>query len=338
MRSAPDNSTALPLQHRIERTVKIILASPIAPETIEHLSARHDVVIGFDGPDALASGITDREAVVVRSGVTLTSDLLGTAGDLRLIVRAGSGFDNIDLGHARDRGIRVARVPGPSAQAVAELTFGLILAVSRKIVHADRQLRQGRWPKHQLGGNLLHGKVLGVVGAGRIGGRVGELGAAWGMRAIGCIGEDDTHLIPGLEARGIAHRDFGTVVSESDIVTVHTPLNDATRGLIDAVVLGKMKPGAMLVNTSRGGVVDETALYDALVNGHLIGAALDVHEREGEGVIPRLAELPNVVMTPHIGGMALESQSIIGRRVVELVDAFVDGTFDDTVTPDESIV
>jgi D-3-phosphoglycerate dehydrogenase len=318
--------------------VKLLLASPISPDAIDHLRSIHDVVTAFDTPAPLASLVHDRHAIVVRSGVTLSSEVLGAAPDLELIVRAGSGIDNIDLDHAKARGLRVVRVPGPSAQAVAELTFGLILALSRKIAHADALIRQGHWPKRDLGGYLLDGKVLGVVGAGRIGGRVAELGAAWGMRSMGCIREGDPVAAEALAARGIERYDFDTVVSEADIVTVHTPLMDETKHLIDAVVLGKMRPGSLLINTSRGGVVDEEAVYEALRSGHLAGAALDVHEREGEGVVPHLSDFPNVVMTPHIGGMALESQAIIGRRVIELIAAHLEGSLDSTVTPDEFIL
>jgi D-3-phosphoglycerate dehydrogenase len=318
--------------------VKLLLASPISPDAIDHLRSLHDVVTAFDSTEPLSTLARDRQAIIVRSGVTLSADVLAAAPDLELIVRAGSGMDNIDLDHAAARSIRVVRVPGPSAQAVAELTFGLILTLSRKIALADALIRRGHWPKRQLGGYLMHGKVLGVIGAGRIGGRVAELGAVWGMRPIGCVKEGDLVATERLRARGIERGDFDTVVSEADVVSVHTPLADDTRGLIDAVVLGKMKPGSLLINTSRGGVVDEDALYDALRSGHLAGAALDVHEQEGEGVVPRLAEFDNVVMTPHIGGMALESQAIIGRRVIELIDAYVQGSLDDTLSADEFIL
>lgn len=318
--------------------MKLLLASPISPDAIDQLGSIHDVQSAFDRPDDLSTLAHDREAIIVRSGVMLSADVLAAAPDLELIVRAGSGIDNIDLDHAAERGIRVVRVPGPSAQAVAELTFGLMLTLSRKIAYADRLIRHGHWPKRDLGGYLLNGKALGVVGAGRIGGRVAELGAAWGMRVMGCVRDGDTTAADALAAKGIERRDFDTVVSEADIVSVHTPLDDDTRGLIDAIVFGKMKPESLLINTSRGGIVDEDALYDALRSGHLAGAALDVHEREGEGVVPRLAAFDNVVMTPHIGGMALESQMIIGRRVIELVTAYVDGCLDETLTADESVL
>ena len=319
--------------------MKILLASPIAPEAIDKLRKAHDVVIAFDRPGELPELVGGSDVIVVRSGVQLTADVLSRAPSLRLIVRAGSGLDNIALDYARDHGVRVARVPGPSAQAVAELTFGLILALSRKIVYADALIRRGHWPKPQLGGLLLHGKVLGIVGAGRIGTRVGELGAAWGMRSIGCVNPDDNGRKIALLTQGnLELWDFATVVLEGDIVSIHTPLDSSTRGMIDDTVIGKMKPGALLINTSRGGVVNEAALIEALRDGHLGGAALDVHDSEGEGVIPALSEFDNVVMTPHIGGMAVESQGIIGRRVIELIDAHISGSLDVTATPDERIL
>ena len=303
--------------------MKIILLSPIAPEATLALQAEHDVIsaIGMDEKE-LPPLLADRDAIVLRSGCRITEELLRAAPEMRLIVRAGSGFDNIDLEAARRRGIRVVRVPGPSAQAVAEFTFALILALVRKVALADRSMRQGRWPKHQLGGNLLRGKTLGIVGAGGIGSLVGELGAAWRMRVLGCTSRTSEARRLACAEVGIMLTDLATVVAEADILSLHTPLDATTYQLVDANFLARMKPGAYLVNTARGGVVDEAALRDALERGHLAGAALDVHATERDGTIPPLAEFPNVVLTPHIGGMALESQSEIGERIVEVVRAF----------------
>ena len=303
--------------------MKIIMLSPIAPEATEELQAAHDVVsaIGIHEKD-LPPLLADREAIVLRSGGRITEELLRAAPEMRLIVRAGSGIDNIDLEAARRRGIRVVRVPGPSAQAVAELTFALILALVRKIALADRSMRQGHWPKHELGGHLLRGKTLGIVGAGSIGRRVGELGAAWRMRVLGCTTRISEARRLAYAEVGITLTDLDTVVAEADILSLHTPLDATTHQLVDAEFLARMKPGTYLVNTARGGVVNEAALRDALQRGHLAGASLDVHETERDGTIPPLAEFPNVVLTPHIGGMALESQREIGERIVEIVRAF----------------
>jgi D-3-phosphoglycerate dehydrogenase len=321
------------------RRVKIVLASPIAEEAVETLRIRHDIEISWDDFGAHRfDRLADRECLIFRSGVEMSADMIDLMPQLELIVRAGSGFDNIDLDHARARDIRVVRIPGPAAQAVAEFTFSLMLSLARNVSLADRLLREGHWPKRELGGNLLTGKTLGVVGAGNIGGRVGELGAAWGMTVLGCVGDAEAADIGGYAERGIQITDLDTVVTSADFVTVHTPLDPTTRGLIGSQELDAMKPGAFLINTARGGVVDEGALFDTLESGHLAGAALDVHEDEGEGIIPDLASLPNVVLTPHIGGMAIESQAAIGRRLLELIDAYLAGALDDEANPTEIIV
>jgi D-3-phosphoglycerate dehydrogenase / 2-oxoglutarate reductase len=318
--------------------MRILLASPIAARAIELLRVDHDVVVGFEAGSKLGELIEDREVLIFRSGITITADLMEMAPKLQLAIRAGSGFDNIDLEHCADRGIRVVRVPGPSSQAVAEFTFGLIMTLSRRIAEADAHMRSGRWPKHQLGGRLIAGKTLGVVGAGRIGKRVAEMGALWGMHVVACVERpvEEHQLV--LAAKGITLTDFDSVVDQSDILSIHTPLNDSTRGLIDATVLNRMRPGAMLVNTSRGGVVDEDAVLDALRDGRLSGVALDVHEREGDGIVSPLAALPNVVLTPHIGGMAMESQEMIGQRAAQLIDAYLQGCLDDESTDEELLI
>ncbi len=318
--------------------MKLLLATPISPDAIELLQARHDVVLGFERPEGIAELIADREGLVFRSGVVISRDILEAAEGLRLIVRAGSGLDNIDLDAAREHGIRVARVPGASPDAVAELTLGLMLAATRNIRLADSLVRQGRWPKHDLGGHLIAGKTLGIVGAGRIGTRVGALCSSIGMHVIGCVEDPDAEKSKDLAAAGITLSDFGSVITESDFVSIHTPLQESTRNLIDATAIAKMKAGVVLINTSRGGVVDEAAVHEALSSGHVSAAGFDVHEVEGEGVIPEMASLPNVVLTPHIGGMALETQSRIGMRVAEIVESFLAGRLDEVVSPDEHVL
>ncbi|CAN5828125.1 hydroxyacid dehydrogenase [soil metagenome] len=318
--------------------MKIFLASPIADRAIDHLRRDHDVIDGVADEARWPGLLEDREALVFRSGVSISSDVMEMAPKLELAVRAGSGFDNIDLDHCRDRGIRVVRVPGPSSQAVAEFTLGLIMALSRRICEADAHLRAGRWPKHQLGGRLIAGKTLGVVGAGRIGKRVGEIGALLGMRVLACVERpaEESQLV--LAAKGISLTDFDSVVTGADILSVHTPLSEVTRRLIDAFVIARMPQGAMLINTSRGGVVDEQAVLDALQSGHLSGAALDVHEQEGDGTYSALAARSDVVLTPHIGGMAIESQEMIGARAADIIAAHLVGDLDGEVTDEELLV
>jgi phosphoglycerate dehydrogenase-like enzyme len=320
--------------------VKILLASPIDPAAVVALERDFDLRSAIKAePAALREAVADREVVVVRSGVQLSADVLSAAPNLRLLLRAGSGLDNIDLDCARQLGIRVVRVPGMSAPPVAEFTFALLLSLARKVTLADALIRQGHWPKPELGGALLLGKTLGVVGAGNIGGLVGEMGHAWGMHALGCVGHPGTKAARRLEGRGIELADFDEVVERADFLCLHVPLNEATHHMVDAKVMARMRPGSLLVNVARGGVVDEESLYAALTEGDTVsGAALDVHEHEGEGTVSRFAELPNVVLTPHIGAMALDSQRLIGERVTELIQAFQLGRLDEEVLDSEHVI
>jgi len=231
------------------------------------------------------------------------------------------------------------RIPGMSAPPVAEFTFALLLSLARKVNLADRLLREGHWPKPQLGGTLLHGKTLGIMGAGNIGGLVGQMGAAWGMRVLGSVAVPNGSIAQNLLGRGITLTDNERVLSEADFLCLHVPLDESTSHLIGREELARMKPGSMLINVARGGVVDEAALYEALTSGgNVVGAALDVHETEGEGTISRFAELDNVVLTPHIGAMALDTQRLIGDRVVELLHAYHRGHLDAEVRDGEHVV
>jgi D-3-phosphoglycerate dehydrogenase len=310
--------------------VNILCLSPIDQSALEHLRRDHAVTVAANGDHGdLHSLVPDREVVIFRSGVTISGDFIDDSPGLKLLIRAGSGLDNVDVERARARDIRLVRIPGPGAQAVAELTFALMLNVARNVTLADRLLREGHWPKKDLGGPLLHGKTLGIVGAGNIGARVGDLGAAWGMRVLGCVARPTDACRAALAGRGIELAPMDEVVAAADYLTFHVPLNDATRKLVDADLLARMKPGSILINTARGGVVDEAALRDALVDGtRLRGAGLDVHPQEGEGTQSPLADLPNVVLTPHIGAMATDSQREIGERIIRLLAAFRAGQID----------
>jgi len=304
--------------------MRILITSPIYPDAIQELCERHHVICAFDAEEeVLQSLIRDCDILVFRSGVSITAEVMASAPNLKLLIRAGSGLDNLDLEYVRKRGLELFRISESGAQAVAELTFALMLALARQVLVADRLLRQGRWAKHELTGYLLAGKTLGIVGAGNIGSRVGQMGAVWGMKVIGCVEDPSPEIEATLREKGIHLTDFQEVLSKGDFVTIHVPLKESTRNMIDAEALARMKPGAFLLNLARGGVVDEDALYKALTEGHLRGAALDVHQEEGEGKISPLAELPNVILTPHIGAVTIESQREIGARVIEIIDGFV---------------
>src|SRR5205807_7897471 len=237
---------------------------------IRQLQQRHDVICTFDQPTAdLFSLIHDREVLVFRSGVEIARALMECAPDLKLLVRAGCGLDNLDCEYVCKRGIVLRRIPEPAALAVAEMALAFMFALSRNIRQADAMLRQGRWAKDTLEGHLLAGKALGIVGAGNIGSRLGVLASMIGMEPIGCIADPTPAVVQGLRDKGITVADFDTVIATTDFVSVHVPLHDSTRNLINARALSLMKEGSYLINLSRGGVVDEAALHTALVSGRL---------------------------------------------------------------------
>jgi len=304
--------------------MNILIASAMDLGAQERLRGQHDVLCELNAPEEeLRTLITDREVLIFRSGVNITTEVMACAPNLKLLIRAGSGLDNLDVEYARSHNMKLVRIHEPGGRAVAELAFTLMLALSRQILEADRLLRAGHWAKHELNGCLLTGKVLGIVGAGNIGEQLGQLGVAWGMNVIACDVDASPERIKMLAEKGIALTDFQEVLKQADYVSIHVPLSDSTRNLIGTKELSLMKPGAFLTHLARGGVVDEAALLQALTNsGGLGGAALDVHENEGEGKISPLAGLPNVILTPHIGSNTVDTQQEIGRRILEAVAAF----------------
>jgi phosphoglycerate dehydrogenase-like enzyme len=280
-------------------------------------------VSAYDGAEpVLKERIRGCSVLVFRSGVNISADVMAESPALQLVLRAGSGCDNIDIDHVRRRGIQLERVPGPGAKAVSEMAFALMLNLARNIRMADDCLRRGQWVKQAATGYLLTGKTLGVVGCGNIGTRVGQLGHAWGMTVVACVANFSPERAEALAREGIELTTLAAVLAQSDYVSVHVPKSPLTTGLINARTLRQVKRGAFLINLARGGVVDEGALRDALVSGHLRGAALDVHELEGEGKISPLAGLENVILTPHIGAGTYDSQRELGQIVVNRIRAF----------------
>lgn len=304
--------------------MKILIASPIDDLAIETLKTKHDVNCAFGVSEAdLLQTIRDREVLVFRSGVKIDKNLLENAPALKLIVRAGSGVDNIDLEYVYQRGVEFHRIPGPGAEAVAELAFAFMLSLSRRLFEADKSMREAHWAKFQLSGYLIRRKVLGIVGMGDIGTHVAEMGRAWNMHVIGCVEKFSLERAAKFHRKEIDLLGMGEVIEHSDYLCLHVPLKDNTRNLVNASILSRMKPGSYLINLARGGVVDEEALYEALTKGNTLrGAALDVHKNEGEGKLSPLASLPNVILTPHIGAMAVDAQREIGRIAVEIINNF----------------
>lgn len=308
--------------------INILIASPVSPDAVTRLGKSYTVRMGINvPPEQFRELLETADVLVFRSGIALGPDVLARAGKLRLIVRAGSGMDNIDLDFVRTHGIRFERIPQPGARAVAELSFTFMLALARNLFRLDKLIREGRWAKHEVPGYLLNGKTLGIVGAGNIGTQVGRLGAAWGMKVVGCVKPRTPEIEAELRKNHIEPAEFTEVMTKSDFVSVHVPLDSGTRGLIGLKELMSMKPGSYLVNLARGGVVDEGALLRVLKDGKpLAGAALDVHEKEGEGVLSPFASMPNVLLTPHVGAQTVDSQREIGEIIVKLIDEFASGS------------
>ena len=271
-------------------------------------------------PDQILERIQDFEIVVVRSRTTITRQMIERASRCKIIARVGVGLDNIDQGAAREKDIRVVNAVEGAMNAVAELVLGMMLSLARHTARADRAIRDGKWLKKELKGTELRGKYLGIVGLGNIGKRLGRLARALNMNIIGYdvvpIDEEFAKEV------GLIKADLDTLLKSSDYVSLHVPLLDSTRHMIDAQKISTMKNTAVLINASRGGVVDEDALYEALSSGTLGGAGLDVFEEE-PAVGSRLAELDNVVMTPHIGAQTKEAQSlaanVTGEKIIQIL-------------------
>ncbi|MFE4799126.1 NAD(P)-dependent oxidoreductase [Streptomyces sp. NPDC056708] len=295
---------------------KILVVDPIAPQALEQLRVRYDVTVRMQPSEAeLVHLMPGMEAIVLRSGVELSANVINGARQLKVIARAGNGTDNIDLTAAKRAGIQVFNIPSVSSGSVAELALGLTYAVTRHIALADRQIRSNIWRKSELAGIELAGKTMGVVGLGNIGARLAALACGVGMKAVGSVGRPTQERKAEFARTGITLMSIGEVLRNADVVALTCPLNDRTRNLITAAELATMKPGAYLVNVSRGGVVNENDLYDALTRRHIAGAAIDVLAIEREP--SRLSELDNVVLTPHIGAMSVDSQTRIGAMLLD---------------------
>ncbi|MDG6913770.1 MAG: hydroxyacid dehydrogenase [Nitrososphaerota archaeon] len=263
----------------------------------------------------LLSVVADYEVLIVRSRTKVDREVLEKAKHLKLVARPGTGLDNIDVGYAKEKGVAVVNSPESLVEAVAEQVIMVMLALSRKLVQADVGTRSGKWEKNALIGRELKGKSLGVVGFGRIGRRIAELGKTLGMTILAY----DVITIPqevlgGLGAKVVS---LDELFSSADYITLHVPMTPDTAHMVDGVRIAKMKQGSVLVNTSRGGVVDEDALASALRDGRIGGAALDVFEREPP--TGAILSAPNAILTPHIGGQTEEAQinaiEVIGEKV-----------------------
>ena len=301
--------------------MRVLIADPIAPDGAEILADQGvdtDTRIGLT-EDELIATIADYDGLIVRSETKVTPKVLEAAAKLQVVGRAGVGYDNIDIDSATAHGVIVVNAPSSNTISAAEHTLALMLSVARHVPQAHSSLGGGEWNRRKFLGSELRGKTLGIVGLGRIGSEVARRAAAFEMRLIGydpfVAEEHGRHL-------GAEIVSLESLIEQSDIITLHTPMTDSTRSLIGKSELAKMKQGAILINCARGGLVDESALRAAIDDGHIGGAALDVFIAEPPEDSP-LFRHPNVVVTPHLGASTEEAQSNVAREVAEqMIDVF----------------
>jgi D-3-phosphoglycerate dehydrogenase len=298
--------------------VKVLVCDPIADEGVEMMQQAGievDVKTGL-APEELEGTIGGYDVIVVRSATQVRKPLIEAAKDLKLIVRAGVGLDNVDVEYAQAQGIEVMNTPAASSNAVAELTIGYLLALARRLPQATASLRAGKWEKKKLSGNEIAGKTLGLVGYGRIGWLVAKKSLALGMQIIAY----DPYVSDprGLEMEFVP---LDELLKRADYISMHLPLTDETRNLIDSLQFEMMKDGACIINCARGGTINEDALYEAIRSGKAAGAALDVYAEEpAKG--NRLFELDEVIGSPHIGAATVEAQYRVSTEVAERVIEF----------------
>ena len=263
-------------------------------------------------PENLFDSLKDADVLIVRSKTKVTPQVIEAGPKLKIIARAGVGLDNVDVKFAEEKRIKVINTPGASTNAVAELVIGHLISIVRNIAKANCQMKNGKWEKKNLVGNEIQGKTLGVIGYGRIGSEVGKKAHALGMRIL-AYNPPPRHEDENVEFVD----DLPEFLSRCDAITLHVPANEKTINMINAESISKMKDGACLVNTSRGEIIDEDALYNACKSGKITAAALDVYRKEPyQG---KLLELENVSFTPHIGAGTKEAQMRIGEELIEKI-------------------
>lgn len=302
--------------------MRIVITEFMDEDAVASLRERHDVLYApqlVDDAAGLLGEAARADALIVRNRTKVRGELLSSLVRCRVVGRLGVGLDNIDVAGCEGRGIRVIPAAGANALSVAEYVIGTAMLLLRGAYLATPDVAAGRWPRPALSnGREIHGKTLGLVGFGSIGQATARLAQAVGMQVMAC----DAALAPDAPAyaeAGARPMDLEGLLAAADVVSLHVPLLDSTRGLFGASRLAAMKPGAVLVNTSRGGIVDEAALVQALRAGHLGGAALDVFDAEPLPESPLFEGCPNLVLTPHVAGVTRESNERVSRLIATRV-------------------
>jgi len=302
--------------------VRVLVAEAVAQEGIDLLSAAHEVDERLDCTRAeLAALLPNYDALIVRSQVQVDAELIAAGSRLVVIGRAGVGVDNVDLEAATRAGITVVNAPTGNTIAAAEHTLALLYGVARRTAAADASIRRGEWNRPQFTGLELRGRTLGIVGLGKIGQAIASRARAMEMVVIGV---DPYVTLEQAANHGVELVDFDAMLARADIVTVHVPLTRDTKGLIGRAAIARLKPGSIVLNVARGGIVDETAVAEALASGHLAGAGIDVFDAEPPTNSPLLAA-PNTLLTPHLGASTAEAQILVAEEVAAQVLEVLDG-------------
>lgn len=299
--------------------IKILVSDPLSEEGIkilkEHKEFQVDVKTDLK-PDALKEIIKDYDALVVRSATKVTKDIIAQAQKLKVIGRAGVGLDNVDLEAATQKGIIVMNTPGGNTVSTAEHSMSMILALSRNIPQASLSTKKGEWKRSKFMGVELYGKVLGIVGFGRIGSEVARRALSFGMRVLAFDPFLSREVAQGI---GVELLELSEVLGQADYITVHTPLTEETKHMISSKEFAAMKKGVRVINCARGGIIDETALVAAIQEGKVAGAALDVFEKEPLPADSPLLQLEPVILTPHLGASTEEAQVNVAIEVAQIV-------------------
>jgi D-3-phosphoglycerate dehydrogenase len=312
----------------MSRQTRLVLADPLAREGVAILEAEHALRVddfSSRNREELKEALAGAAGLIVRSTTQADADLIEAGDSLRVIGRAGVGLDNIDVEAATRRGIAVMNAPAGNTVSTAELTLALLMAAARRIPSADRSVRAGEWNRKAYRGTQLAGKWLGVIGAGRIGAEVILRARAFGMKVMVA----DPFMTPGRAADlSVELLELDDMLPRADFITLHVPLTPDTRGLMSDARMRLLKPTTILVNAARGGILDETALAEALTEGRLAGAALDVYEAEPLPESHPLRHAPNLIMTPHLGAATQDAQRHVAIEIARAVRAaLVDGDY-----------
>jgi D-3-phosphoglycerate dehydrogenase / 2-oxoglutarate reductase len=312
--------------------MKVLISDNLHEKGVAVLESHPNIeVINRPGmkPEELKEVIKDVDALVIRSATKVTADVIGAAPRLKVVGRAGTGLDNVDIPAASKRGIVVMNTPGGNTITTAEHAVSLMMALARNIPQAAASMKDGKWEKKKFQGTELYNKTLGIIGLGRIGSVVAERGVGLRMRVLGY----DPFITKEVAANlGVELVSLDEIFARADFITIHTPKTKDTAKLLSKEAFKKMKPGVRIINCARGGLIDEAALLEALKDGKVAGAALDVYETEPPAADWPLRELPNVVCTPHLGASTEEAQANVAVAVCEqIVELLIYGTIKNAV-------